>query len=108
MKISAFLFTTFFATLCGAMFAQSPDALPTPGFHHLHLNSTNPDAAIDYYTTEFKSSSRSTFDGKPALKTGKIWVLFNKVNSPPALTPQTAVWHFGWNVPDERAYIAHY
>ena len=24
--------------------------LPTPGFHHLHLNSPNPDAAIDFYT----------------------------------------------------------
>ena len=22
--------------------------LPTPGFHHLHLNSVDPDAAIDY------------------------------------------------------------
>src|SRR6185436_19441445 len=25
------------------------DALPTPGFHHLHLNSTNPEKAIDWY-----------------------------------------------------------
>ena len=23
--------------------------LPTPGFHHLHLNSVDPDAAIDWY-----------------------------------------------------------
>jgi len=104
MKIKALVFTTF----CGALFAQSPDALPTPGFHHLHLNSTNPEAAITFYTTQFKSASKDTFDGKPALKTGKIWLLFNKVNTPPALTPQTAVWHWGWNVPDERAYIAHY
>jgi hypothetical protein len=28
--------------------AQSPTALPTPAFHHLHLNSVNPDAAIDF------------------------------------------------------------
>jgi catechol 2,3-dioxygenase-like lactoylglutathione lyase family enzyme len=92
--------------MCGAMFAQSD--LPTPGFHHLHLNSTDPDAAIAFYTTQFKSASKDTFDGKPALKTGKIWLLFNKVSSPPALKPQTAVWHWGWNVPDERAYMAHY
>ena len=104
MKIKALLFTS----ICGVMFAQSPDALPTPGFHHLHLNSTNPEAAIAFYTTQFKSASKDTFDGKPALKTGKIWLLFNKVNTPPALKPQTAVWHWGWNVPDERAYIAHY
>ena len=24
--------------------------LPTPGFHHLHLKSIDPDAAIDFYT----------------------------------------------------------
>jgi len=23
--------------------------LPAPGFHHLHLNSVDPDAAIDFY-----------------------------------------------------------
>ena len=104
MKITALLLTTCF----GVMFAQSPDALPVPGFHHLHINSTNPEAAIDYYTKQFTSASKATFDGKPAIKTGKIWLLINKVNTAPALSPQTAVWHWGWNVPDERAYIAHY
>ncbi len=56
MKIKALLFTTF----CGALFAQSPDALPTPGFHHLHLNSTNPEAAIQFYTTQFKTARPKT------------------------------------------------
>jgi len=27
--------------------------LPTPGFHHLHLNSVDPDAAIDFYERAF-------------------------------------------------------
>ena len=30
--------------------------LPTPKFHHLHLNSTDPDAAIDFYTRQFPST----------------------------------------------------
>ena len=34
--------------------------LPTPGFHHLHLNSVDPDAAIDWYTRRFPSSPRVT------------------------------------------------
>ena len=27
--------------------------LATPGFHHLHLNAIDPDAAIDFYTRQF-------------------------------------------------------
>jgi len=81
--------------------AQSPDPLPTPGFHHLHLNSVNPDAAIDFYTRAFPSTSKGTFAGKPALKSpNNVWVLFNKVDAPPATEPQTAFWHFGWHVTD--------
>lgn len=105
MKITALILT---ACLGGA-FAQTPDALPVPGFHHLHINSMNPDAAIDYYTKQFTSATKATFDGKPALKTGKIFLLFTKVNTPPQpSTPTTAIWHWGWNVPDERAAIARY
>jgi catechol 2,3-dioxygenase-like lactoylglutathione lyase family enzyme len=88
--------------------AQDQAALPTPGFHHLHLNSTNPDATIDFYTKNFLSTSRSTFAGQPALKAGRVYVLFTKVNSAPPLTPQSAFWHFGWHVTDERASLKHY
>jgi catechol 2,3-dioxygenase-like lactoylglutathione lyase family enzyme len=81
--------------------AQSPARLPTPGFHHLHLNSVNPDAAIDFYTKAFPSTSKATFAGKPALKSpNNAWVLFNKIEAPPATEPQTAFWHFGWHVTD--------
>jgi catechol 2,3-dioxygenase-like lactoylglutathione lyase family enzyme len=81
---------------------QTPaGALPTPAFHHLHLNSVNPDRAIDFYTKAFPSTSRSTFAGQPALKSPtNVWVLFNKVDQPPATEPQTAFWHFGWHVTD--------
>lgn len=89
--------------------ADTPaEALPAPGFHHLHLNSVNPDAAIDFYTREFPSTSRTTFAGLPALKTGKVYVLFTKVTKPPATEPQTAIWHFGWHVLDVRKNLAEY
>jgi hypothetical protein len=84
------------------------DALPSPGFHHLHLNSVDPDAAIDFYTKEFPSTSKSTFAGLPALKTGKVYVLFTKVSKPPETEPQTAIWHFGWHVVDERKNLEEY
>ena len=49
--------TILLAAILGVIFAQaggaqtkSPaDALPAPGFHHLHLNSMDPDAAIEFY-----------------------------------------------------------
>ena len=94
------------ASICQAQ-TDSP-ALPPPGFHHLHLNSTNPDAAIDFYTKAFPSTSKSNWAGMPALKTGKIYVLFNKVSKPAPLQPQTAIWHFGWHVVDVRETNARY
>jgi len=81
--------------------AQTPDApLPAPGFHHLHLNSTDPNAAIAFYTRQFPTTSKTNFAGAPALKAGNVLVLFTKVSSPPPTQPQTALWHFGWHVLD--------
>ncbi len=87
--------------------AQS--ALPAPAFHHLHLNSINPDAAIEFYTKAFPSTSKATFAGQPALRSpNSVLVLFNKIAAPPATQPQTAFWHFGWHVTDVRATLDRY
>ena len=78
-------------------------SLRYPGFHHLHLNSVNPEAAIDFYTKAFPSTSKTTFAGQPALRSpNNVLVLFNKVATPPATQPQTAFWHFGWHVTNVR------
>jgi catechol 2,3-dioxygenase-like lactoylglutathione lyase family enzyme len=91
----------------GAALSAQPGALPGPGFHHLHLNSMNPDTAIAFYAKEFPSTSRATWGGMPALKSpNNVLVLFTKVDQPPATQPQTAVWHFGWHVTNERATMA--
>ncbi len=92
-------------TLVCSGWAQDAESLSTPGFHHLHLNSTDPGAAIDFYVKNFPSTAKSTWGGIPALKAGKVYILFTKVNSPPALNPQTAIWHFGWHVTDERTSL---
>jgi catechol 2,3-dioxygenase-like lactoylglutathione lyase family enzyme len=86
-----------------AFAAAAQSELPAPGFHHLHLLSTNPEAAIDYYVKAFPSTAKDSFAGKPALRAGKVLVLFDRVGKPPLLRPQTAIWHYGWNVTDERA-----
>src|SRR5688500_16829682 len=83
--------------------------LPTPTFHHLHLNSVDPDAAIDFYAAQFPSASRTTWAGEPALASANnVLVLFTKVDRPPATQPETAFWHFGWHVTDARASLERY
>jgi catechol 2,3-dioxygenase-like lactoylglutathione lyase family enzyme len=83
--------------------------LPTPGFHHLHLNSVDPDAAIDFYVRQFPTSSKARWGGLPALKAPtNVLIVFTKVATPPATSPQTAIWHFGWHVTDSRARLAVY
>ena len=87
------------------------DMLPAPGFHHLHLNSVDPGAAIDFYVRQFPSTKKTTWGGLPALASANdVLILFDKVDKPPATAPQTAIWHFGWYVADVRksrdAYLA--
>jgi len=83
--------------------------LPAPGFHHLHLNSVDPDAAIDFYARQFPTSARASWGGLPALASpNDVLVLFTRVATPPATSPQTAIWHFGWHVTDTRGRLESY
>src|SRR5260370_10929293 len=83
--------TLLLAAILIPMFAQWGEtqtrsqvgALPAPGFHHLHLNSVNPDAAIEFYMKQFPSTTKANVAGFPALRAGKVYVLFTKVSTPP-------------------------
>src|SRR5579884_1105214 len=77
--------------------------LPTPGFHHIHLRSVDPDAAIDWYTRQFPSTSRTRWGDFPALASpNDCLILFTTVEAPPPTRPQSAIWHFGWHVTDTK------
>ncbi len=83
--------------------------LPAPGFHHLHLNSVDPEAAIDFYVRQFPRSARASWGGLPALSAPNgVLVLFTKVAAAPPTSPQSAIWHFGWHVTDTRASLESY
>src|SRR5262249_26610420 len=92
--------------------AQAPGAASTAiapmRFHHVHLNSLDPKSAADYYRKPFPSTTaRTTFNGYEALRTGDIYLLFTKVDTPPIPeldAPQSSIWHFGWNTPDSQKY----
>lgn len=95
---------------CAASAADSTGALPAPGFHHLHLNSTDPAAAAAFYAREFPTTSPAQWGGFQALRSpNNVMILFTKVAAPPVSDPQaTAYWHFGWHVTDERKSYALY
>jgi len=83
--------------------------LPAPGFHHLHLNSVDPHAAVDFYKRRFPTTAKTSWGGLPALASpNDVLVLFTKVSAAPATSPQTAIWHFGWHVTDTRQTLESY
>jgi catechol 2,3-dioxygenase-like lactoylglutathione lyase family enzyme len=83
--------------------------LPAPGFHHLHLNSVDPEAAIAFYVRHFPRSRATRWGGLPALAAPRdVLVLFTRVAAPPPTSPPTAIWHFGWHVADTRASLETY
>jgi catechol 2,3-dioxygenase-like lactoylglutathione lyase family enzyme len=83
--------------------------LPTPGFHHIHLNSVDPQKAIGFYTRQFPTTTKGSWGGFPALESpNDVLVLFTKVDEPPGMEPQSAIWHFGWHVTDARRCLETY
>ena len=64
----AMSFSVVFAAIVAVLGSASPQsqraALATPGFHHLHLGSTNPEAAIAFYTKTFPTTSKATWGGR--------------------------------------------
>ena len=65
--------------------------LPTPKFHHLHVNAMDPDAAIGWYTRQFASTSAGMGGGhKALLSPNDVMILFSKVDRRPAMSARHA------------------
>lgn len=81
---------------------------PAPGIslHHIHLNSPDPKAAIDFHLARFEAER----DHPPGLDEGirgqRTSILFRKVASPPPWQLTSAIWHIGWGAPDMPAEVA--
>lgn len=74
-----------------------------PRLHHAHLNSTDPEAAIEAYLTIWPDGRKGTVAGHPAF-IAEMSLLFNRVDRPPPgawdherqrSEPQSALWHIG-------------
>jgi catechol 2,3-dioxygenase-like lactoylglutathione lyase family enzyme len=93
----AFLLVLFVSgNLCAA---DAPATAPAH-FHHLHLNTTNPAKAIEFYTNTF-DCEKARFAGLlDAVWAQKSWLLFTEAAAPPPAGIVSAIWHFGWGAED--------
>jgi catechol 2,3-dioxygenase-like lactoylglutathione lyase family enzyme len=88
---------------------QTPEPVPSAiqtqqtHFHHLHLNTVDPKAAIGFYTGKFDCEKARFAGVEDGVWTQKSWLLFNKVSKPPAWELTSAIWHFGWGAEDMKA-----
>ena len=72
-------------------------------WHHVHLNVTDPDKSLAFYTRHFDAWPETFAGSEQAIWTQRSWLMFNKVNSPPSSSIGTAINHIGWGAPDARA-----
>lgn len=89
--------------------SQAAAAIPMPKYHHIHLNSVNPDASLEWYAKYWPAGKKTTVAGFPAFQGGDLYLLYTKVakQAPGAFdktlhrsVPQSAFWTFGSGVVD--------
>jgi len=83
--------------------AAAAQELPKAHFHHIHLNATDPAAAIEFYTHKFDCEKAKFAGQTDAVWAQKSWILFNKVKEAPPSDIVSAIWHFGWGAEDMPA-----
>lgn len=85
--------------------SAQPTGSPTneAHFHHLHLNTLDPKAAMDFYTSKFDSEKAKFAGLVDAVWTQKSWMLFTKVSTPPVSDLTSSIWHFGWGAENMKA-----
>ena len=76
--------------------AQNEPSKPLAHFHHLHLNVTDPAAAIDFYASKLECEKKKSPLGTDAIRAHKAWLFFTKVDSAPNSDITSAIWHMGW------------
>lgn len=84
---------------CAALAAAQEQ---TAHFHHVHLNSTDPAAAVEFYARRFACEKAVFADGSPAVWAQRSWLLFAKVAAPPPHAKVSAIWHIGWGAEDMK------
>ena len=55
--------------------------LPQPAFHHIHVNSVDPERALDWWSTFWPAGERTTVAGMPAFAADGIYLLYTEVET---------------------------
>jgi catechol 2,3-dioxygenase-like lactoylglutathione lyase family enzyme len=77
--------------------ALAPQAEERPAkFHHVHLNSYDPAAAMEYFARNFRGVKVILPGLGVGVKFEKSYVLFERVEEEPPAKIQSAAWHIGW------------
>ena len=83
---------------------QPPEAAPPKvRFHHVALNVTDPEGAIEFLTKRFDCEAATLAGKEDAVWAQKFWILFNKVAKQPPYEIVSAIWHIGWGAEDMKA-----
>ena len=94
--------------------SRNAAALPAPKFHHIHINSVDPDKSLDWYSKYWPEGRKTTVAGFPAFQASDIYLLYTKVprQAPGAFDkhlhrsePQSAFWTFGSGVIDPAGLV---
>src|SRR5215468_2567712 len=72
------------------------EATNATSFHHVHLNSTDPSKAIEFYTRTFDVTKKIRLEDFDGIQSENMYLLFKKAQTPPLTSPDSAIWHFGW------------
>ena len=73
-------------------------------FHHVHLNTTDPAAASNFYTRTFDVTRKVSVAGMNGVQSENMYLLFNTVAKPAPSAKASAIWHFGWGSPAMEDY----
>ena len=87
------------AMTCAAGLAAAQSA----HFHHIHLNTTDPAKAIDFYTAKFDCEKAKFAGVMDAVKAQDVWLLFTKVAEAPPWELVSPIWHIGWGAENMKA-----
>ena len=79
---------------------QQPPSQPAR-FHHIHLNSVNPGASLNFYSTRF-NGTRERLGNAEAIRATHLWLLFDKAERPAPAEIVSSIYHLGWGAPDGR------
>ena len=73
------------ASSSGAGSAGAEGAAPAfspPSFHHIHVNSTDPERSLDWWSTLWPAGERTTVEGLPAFAADGVALVYTEVESP--------------------------